>query len=235
MNKTGVCIFSMAIAFLLPGGIAHAQQTAVQNDKAAQLLAQPPASYQSEDAYALPWNMIAESDILWKKRVWRDIDATAETNKLFNGSNDRSLATILADGFFKGIYKAYGAADDRFTTTLTRQDFISLLAPGSQGFNPAQVTKYRIKEDWLFLAKEHKIVVRIIGIAPLHEVAGIDGKAMEQPAFWLYYPDIRNYLSQQKVAGNTQPQIQNWDQLFESRAFSSDIIKVSTSQPAGRN
>lgn len=225
--------FYCATLLLLAGSTGFAQSnvtvTPGANDKQSQLFAGDVSTYEPEDSYSLPWGRIMEDNILWKKRVWRDIDAHNDANKPMMGGNAAAgnLATILANGFFTGAYKAYSAQDDRFTTPLTKEQFIALLTPGSQGVNPAEITKYRIKEDWLFLASEKKMVVRIVGIAPVRVVTDAQGKATEQPLFWLYYPDTRNFLAQQKVIDNEHPFVLNWDQLFETRQFSSKIDKVT--------
>ncbi len=213
-----------AALLLLTGIAASAQNSAPvvpASDRQQQLFNQDVSAYVSEGAYALPWQQIQMSNIAWQKRMWRDIDARKLENRAFD-----KLATVLVEGFLKGAYKAYSAADDRFTTELTREQFIELLT--SRGFNPATVTKYRIKEDWLFLNKENELVVRIVGIAPVREVAGPDGTVTSQPAFWLYYPDTRNFLAEQKVVSKENPYVLNWDKLVEGRHFNSDIDKVIT-------
>lgn len=214
----------VAALLLLTGNATFAQNSipvVPATDKQTQLLNQDVSTYVPEDNYALPWKRIEWKDVAWQKRMWRDIDARQLENRSFD-----KLASVLVEGFLKGAYKAYSATDDRFTTELTREQFIALLT--SRGFNPASVTQYRIKEDWLFLSNENRLVVRILGIAHVKEVAGPDGTITSQPVFWLYYPDARNFLAQQKVVSKENPYILNWDHLFEGRHFSSDIDKVIT-------
>jgi len=231
----------IAAAMLLGNpAIAQNNVTIVQganDNKSSQLFSTDAAAYKSENTtYALPWERIMEDNVLWQKRVWRNIDTRDKENKLLGNNHDAArnsiLGNVLVDGFFKGAYKAYEAKDDRFTTELTREKFIALITPGSQaanaGFNPEQVTKFRVKEDWLFLEKENKIVVRIIGIAPLKEVKGVDGKITDEPVFWLFYPDIRNHLAQRKIVSKEHPDLLNWDQVFETRQFNGTIDKVAS-------
>ncbi len=218
-------IFGAAL-LLLTGNALIAQNSVpvvVANARQQKLFAQEVSTYKPEDSYSLPWPRIMENDIAWKKRVWRDIDARKPENRSFD-----KLTAVLVDGFFKGAYKAYSAATDRFNTELTKEQFISLLTPGSQGFNPATITKFRIKEDWLYILSEDRLVVRMVGIAPVREVVGPDGKVTSQPVFWLYYPDTRNFLAQQKVVSKEKPYILNWDNLMEGRHFKGDIDKVIT-------
>lgn len=181
---------------------------------------------------AIPWSYIAESNILWSKRVWRDIDTRQPGNSFIaNAPANSRLASVMVEGFLSGAYKAYSNVNDQFTTPLSQKEFIDLLAAGSGGFDPALVTKYCIKEDWLFLENEKRIVVRIVGIAPLMEIKGTDGTVTGQPAFWLYYPDTRNYFAQRAITSKEHPYILNWDEAFESRQFESSIVKVVDTRP----
>lgn len=210
-------LFVLTTAFLLAGGASYAQSDITMYSNGNYIPV-------GEEAYALPWKPIQEKDITWKKRVWLTIDMNDTKN--FSLSNNREipnnsrLSNILFAGFMSGAYKAYSANDDRFITELSRQEVIS---KGSLGFNPQHVIKFRIKEDWIFLAAERRMAVRIVGIAPLMEVTATDGTVTEQPMFWLYYPEIRNYMAKQKVYGGTG----NWDEYFEGRNFSSHIDKTS--------
>ncbi len=187
-----------------------------------------------QGSYAIPWVYVHEADILWKKRVWREIDVKDKGNKGFGGDEatiNSSLFSIMVEGFNSGAYKAYDAADDRFTKQLTKEEFARLTSPGSQmpvpGFNAAMVTKFKIKEDWLFQRNENKLEVRIVGIAPVMEMKNQDGTVSEQPLFWLYYPEIRTWLAAHKVQGNKADEYMDWDHLFELRKFVCTLEKVS--------
>jgi len=96
-------------------------------------------------------------------------------------------------------------------------------------FNPDVVTKYRIKEDWIFDRNLGRMVVRIIGIAPIQDRYNEDGSfRASQPIFWLYYPELRPMLAQYEVY-NPENDVarMTWDQYFEQRMFSSRVIKTS--------
>ena len=188
-----------------------------------------------EDKYALPWEPIQEKNILFKKRVWRVLDVQEQGNEVFGinqETDDQSrLMNILINGFFEGKYNAYNAVDSRLATKLSREEFTGLLSTGNKHtkgtFNPQICSKIRIIEDWLFLEKEHKMVVRTWCIAPIMQVVNADGTIAEQPAFLLYYPEIRNYLAAHLVYNGKVATGINWDQLFEGRNFKSKIEKVS--------
>ncbi len=202
----------------------------------------------------IPWQYIRESDILWKKRVWREIDTREKQNIGFRYSGDEHTGggmfiEVLIDAIKKGKIVAYGTFDDRFTTILSKEQLMEKVAgkidtqividPITGGetfketttdFKPETITKYRIKEDWIFDRNAGQMVVRIVGIAPVQDIYGADDGIFRgsQAMFWLYYPDIRGLLANYEVF-NTQNDMfrTTWDEFFESRMFSSRITKVS--------
>jgi gliding motility associated protien GldN len=201
----------------------------------------------------IPWQRIREDDILWKKRVWREIDTREKQNVAFRYVGDENTGggmfiEILIDAVKKGKVTAYSTFDDRFTQSLTKDQIMEKVAgktdtvevedPVSgtvtkqvrvKDFRPETITKYRIKEDWIFDRNQGQMVVRIVGLAPVLDIYGDDGVyRASQAMFWLYYPDIRGLLAQYEVY-NPQNDIsrQTWDEYFESRQFASRITKVS--------
>ena len=203
----------------------------------------------------IQWQYIREADILWKKRVWREIDTREKQNVGFRYYGDENsgggmFIEILLDAIKRGKIKAYSAfADDRFTTILSKEQLQEQIAGKTdtqllvdpvdghevqkittKDFNPETITKYRLKEDWIFDRNVGAMVVRIVGIAPVKDIYGEDGLYRgSQPMFWLYYPDIRGLLAQYEVF-NPQNDVYRytWDEFFESRQFSSKVTKVST-------
>jgi len=69
----------------------------------------------------IQWQHLREDDILWRKRVWREIDAREKQNVGFLYKGDEytgggMFIEILLDGIKRGKIKAYNSdADDRFT------------------------------------------------------------------------------------------------------------------------
>jgi gliding motility associated protien GldN len=243
-----VRLLSGAVVFFLIGNAAFAQNTSVN-------YTQPQtgtdiAKLVPQDTYALPWAPISYSNILWRKRVWRTIDTRVSENKVLSNSpeipNSCRLAGILVGGIVSGKYQAYSAVDDHFTTLLTKEEVLASISEKVEfhtatdpltgdevrkyvNYNtfPEMITKYIIKEDWLYLKNEGKIIVRIVGIAPVREAIAFDGTTTEKPLFWLYYPDIRNFLAQYKTYSLPNENTSyNWDELFEGRHFDSKIDKV---------
>jgi len=84
---------------------------------------------------------------------------------------------------------------------------------------PQQVTYYHIVEDWMFDRNSGQMIIHIAGIAPAAH--GI------KRFFWVKYADIRIYMARYEVYNGNNKPVQNWDQYFESRQFSSKIIAVS--------
>jgi hypothetical protein len=231
MSKIKHSFIAATCLLLIQGSMVYAQNNvvpALPPDGVAPTTINDYNNLIANDTYALPWGPIKESNILWRKRAWRDIDIQQPGNEFF--ANNDCLAKIMLAGFFEGKYKLYSGANDRFTIQLDKADIMSLLTPGNKNdsliFKPNEVTRYRIKEDWLFLKQEHRLVVRIAGIAPLAHSTQPDGTITDQPAFWVYHPETRYYFASYKVVGKeTEPQ--NWDQLFEGRKFASTITKAS--------
>ncbi len=232
MNKNNFLVSSINIAFLFIGSDIHAQNTSAlqtANNQGAN------AAVIVTSNNPIPWAYISEKDITWKKRVWREIDGHDKGNAAFSyteGSpHNNMLINILIDGVTSGTIKAYSATDDKFTTTLTKEEFIKLVAPGNSSFNLEKIYKFRIKEDWLFTRNTGTITVRIAGIAPEVDITTTDGTVTSQPLFWIYYPDCRGILAQHqvyKLEKDSKPI--TWNEYFESRQYNSKIDKVSDSK-----
>ena len=99
----------------------------------------------------------------------------------------------------------------------------------SSEFNPDIVTKYRVKEDWIFDRNLGRMQARIIGVAPILEIYNEDGSfRASQAVFWFYYPEMRDMLAQYEVFNpDNDVARMTWDDYFEGRFFSSKIIKTS--------
>lgn len=200
----------------------------------------------------IPWQYIRDEDILWKKRVWREIDTREKQNVGFRYTGDEysgggMFIEILIDAIKRGKIKAYSNFDDRFTQIITKEQLMEQLIPKpdttmvtdpvtgqemqrivNHDFDPSSITKYRIKEDWIFDRNQGQMVVRIVGLAPVKDIV-VDGDYRgSQALFWLYYPDIRGLLAQYEVFNPLNDVARyTWDEFFESRQFSSRITKVS--------
>jgi gliding motility associated protien GldN len=101
------------------------------------------------------------------------------------------------------------------------------------------VTSILVKEKWFFDKKHSSLGVRIIGLCPLrvyprmlqNSSTGMDeptGEILQEPLFWVYYPEVRWYLSRQEAFNpNNDAQNISFDDLFQQRRFSSFIYQES--------
>ena len=75
--------------------------------------------------------------------------------------------------------------------------------------------------------------VRILGIAPEKTILNADGSFRAVlPIFWVYYPDLRPFLAKYEAYnGKNFGARMSWEELFESRMFSSRIVKSTIDNP----
>lgn len=195
----------------------------------------------------IPYDHIRESDVFWQKRIWRVIDVNEKMNLPFKYSHVdwvdiKPLIEILLDGLKSGELTGY--EEDNWKTTTTYADAIKRGGAGYDtiskydpatgeiigdtavfnDFNMENVKKYRVKEDWFFDTETSTLQCRIMGIAPLFN----DETLGDIPLFWVYYPTLRKTLVKEDVFNPfNDTKRMSWDDLFESRMFSSYIIKES--------
>lgn len=212
----------------------------------------------SQNPGVLPYEPIREEDVLYRQRVWRDIVVKEKMNQHFIAAESGALFYHLLNAVKNDPQVvAYSSLDDRFTTPLKPGELAVLLRGtpivervvdwkrDSTGqlfkdtmivndFDPATIVKYRLKEDWVFDNKTSRLVVRIIGIAPVQEYTIAPGVTGERTLFWLYYPKLRNTLVQHTAFNNRNYGAgPTWEQVFESRLFSSTIVKSTLDNPSG--
>lgn len=177
------------------------------------------------------------------------------------------LLTALKESYKTGgNVLAFSPEDDRFTTPLSLNEVLALSSPTTNILDttypenlddpnvkdtfitwkrsdiapkPDSVFKFRIKEQWLFDKESSRMIVRIIGIAPMAPDVTISGIKVKNagppkynPLFWIYYPDLRSTLSRTfaynpKNMGGRM----TWEEVFEGRFFSSYIIKSTFNNP----
>lgn len=205
----------------------------------------------------VPYPFIREADVMWFRRVWREIDLREKINlPLYFPTepiNDRkSLFDVIKQGLLvDGSITAYDAGatgeDDEFKkplltnqvkeklsrvdTTYTENINTGELEPviTQVETGSADIKKYRLKEDWIFDRQRSVMDIRIIGIAPLKEMRGDDGEVRGyQPLFWLYFPELRYVLVNWDVFNReNDAERRSFDHLFWTREFNSQITKVS--------
>ena len=179
--------------------------------------------------------------------------------KASEDNGNQRFISILLNLIHSGDVTAFDAAiDDRFTTPMTfRQIAESMVGKphtiqipdmtqdpdGSKGltkdttiqedFNPDQVERYEIKEEWVFDKESSRMYVRILGIAPEKTILNADGSFRAVlPIFWVYYPDLRPFLAKYEAYnGKNYGARMSWEELFESRMFSSRVVKSTIDNP----
>jgi gliding motility associated protien GldN len=174
-------------------------------------------------------------------------------------NGDQRLIYILLNNIKSGLITAFDAGvDDRFTTPMTFKQIATGLVGtpktiqipdavndpnGDKGlmkdttitedFNPEDIEFYQIKEEWVFDKESSRLHVRILGIAPEKTIRNPDGSFRAVlPIFWVYYPEIRPILAKYEAYnGKNYGARMSWEELFESRMFSSRIIKSTVDNP----
>jgi gliding motility associated protien GldN len=201
----------------------------------------------------VPYPWVRESDIAWSRRVWRVIDVREKMNQAFYfpeipHNNWRNLTTVLFDALKEGKITAYDAMSptDEFVVPLTYAaimkrlegvDTVSIqrLTPPYEfhdtivprTFNPSEIKRFRIKEDWFFDKQRSVMEVRIIGICPVKDNLDKNGvfRAYE-PLFWIYYPEARPILAKAEVFNSKNgAERRSYDDIFWKRLFASYIYK----------
>lgn len=210
----------------------------------------------------LPYEHLRWDDALFTEKVWRELDLREKINMPFrfkaaDDNGDQRFISILINAIRQGKVTAFDAnIDDRFTTPLDSLAVIGMISGGvsdttpvynlqdptkidkyvvtTQSFNPEDVMKIRIKEEWVFDREASRLFVRILGIAPLKTLYRQDGTERgSTPMFWIYYPDLRPVLATYEVYNpkNMGMGRMTWEELFESRMFGSYVIKSTLDNP----
>lgn len=207
------------------------------------------------NARVSPYASLRESDVMFSKRVWREMDLRDKVNMIFASPKSR-LITILTDAIQAGELTAYDASStkndvngDEFSAVLKAEEAMarfadSVLVPifdkdGNQTgtvikageFNPDSIIKFRIKEDWIFDKQRSVFEPRIVGIAPMVRISAAGQAFDEQPAFWIYFPEVRQLLVTKAVVnrGNDATGL-SYDDIFIKRLFASYIVKESNAE-----
>ena len=235
---------------------ASAQAPNLNNDTKPKPAERPLDGYYQKtnilSAKVSPYASLRESDVMFRKRVWREIDLREKVNMIFASPKSR-LITILTDAILAGELTAYDASStkddvngDEFSVVLKPEEAMSKFAdsvlvpifdkdgnqtgtvvkPGE--FNPDSIVKFRIKEDWIFDKQRSVFVPRIVGIAPMIKISAAGQSFDEQPAFWIYFPEARHLLVTKAVVNrNNDATGLSYDDIFMKRVFASYIVKES--------
>lgn len=201
-----------------------------------------------------PYANVRESDVVFAKRVWEEIDLREKVNA-YLGSPKARLIDIFMDAIAAGELTAYDPVPtkddpngDSFKTPLTPAKARAKMADSSLvniinangektgskmvagDFQPDSIIKYRIKEDWMFDKQRSVWEPRIIGIAPMikQKVDGANLALDYQPAFWIYFPAARQILVTKEAFNRSNDATDlSFDDVFLKRLFHGYVVKVS--------
>lgn len=202
-----------------------------------------------EDAVPFAYPEVNKKNIRFYKRVWRDIDLKDEKNNLLAVPGN-SLIEVIMKAIEKGKLSLYSPDDDSFKGRLSAQEgrarfADSVLVPIFDGegnqidskmalneFDPARVTKFRVKEDIFFDKQRSRLETRIIGVAPLMNItasAELAESVGATPAFWLYFPQLRYSLIQVDISDPDKGLYDmTMDDFFVQNKFASTIVRESS-------
>ncbi|MEI6172249.1 MAG: gliding motility protein GldN [Bacteroidota bacterium] len=201
----------------------------------------------------IPYPYLREADIVWTRREWRVMDLREKMNQPFYfpekpQNSWRSFVQIIMDGLKEGTVTAYSSESDQFLVPLTykelldkmeRSDTVRLPRPDNPDilfdtvikteFDPANVKKLKIKEDWYLDRQRSVMEVRILGICPvIDEIDKNTGeKRFEKNLFWIYFPECRNLFAKNEMFNmkNGSAGRMTYDDVFMKRMFASYIYK----------
>ncbi|MGE5518305.1 MAG: gliding motility protein GldN [Candidatus Dadabacteria bacterium] len=212
------------------------------------------------DRTPLPYEHLRWDDALLSEKVWRELDLREKLNQTFRyEAEDDNGSQMFIDILMKALQtdSITAFADDRFTTPLTSKELSSISEGGEPdtsavydvndpskvvryvvtraAFDPKSVLKLRLKEEWVFDREASRLFVRILGIAPVRTyIRG--NQEQSNVMFWIYYPDLRKTLARYEVYNpkNLGYGRMTWEELFESRMFSSYITKSTFDNPQNK-
>jgi len=198
----------------------------------------------------IPLPPIRQADVMWSKRVWREIDFRQKMNQPFyfpveSHNNWRSLVNVLMDGLKERQFRAYEVSNtDELLVPITYNEIIAKQSDTSyvrerrpyppyeeydtviiRQFDPSRVMRLRLKEDWYFDKQRSQLMVRIIAVCPVMMVEK-DGKEFSQPLFWVSYDQARKTFAKAEVFNRfNSAEKRTYDEVFIKRMFDSYIYK----------
>ncbi|MEA3505131.1 MAG: gliding motility protein GldN [Bacteroidota bacterium] len=200
------------------------------------------------------YHYIREADIMWQKRIWRDIDLKQKSNMglyypVIPHNDWKSFTTVIMDGIKEGAITAYkDTQTNEFTIPLTYQELIDKMSTTetisvpyydedgtmlykdsvfTNVFEPSDIRIIRLKEDWFFDRQRSVTEVRVLGVCFITEDTDESGKWRGySPEFWIYFPEARATLAKSEMynRGNRAARL-SFDDVFQKRMFNSVVIK----------
>ncbi|WP_416440948.1 gliding motility protein GldN [Phnomibacter sp. MR] len=196
--------------------------------------------------------------IVWREINVKEKMNLPFTYEADEDNGNQKFFNILLRHIKDGDITAFSNANDRFTTPLKVED-IAIMLMGkkytiskpdlvldpdmSKGimkdttirdeFNENTIIAYRVKEEIIFDRETSRLHFRILGIAPVRAVLNDDGSFRDSyTLFWLYYPELRPILARYEAYNPRNMGMRmSWEEIFESRYFSSYITKSTLNNP----
>jgi len=193
---------------------------------------------------ALDLPYIREADVMWAKRIWREIDAKQKINRAFI-NEQMPLIKVLVEVLEQNP-TAFAFYDEKFENPMTPHDLSQKLYGTdtievwdmdtdmyvnqvvNNDINLSAFNHFRLKEEWIFDTKTSTMQPRIIAIAPVRDVIDpTTGLVRGQEAlFWVNYPNLRPYLAKYEALNEyNRAKTVSWTDVFDMRYFASVITK----------
>lgn len=175
---------------------------------------------------------LREADIMWLKRVWREVDMREKANHTFYFPTSptqgrKNFMHTIMDAIELERIHAYSAVDsenfvgdDTFKQQITYQDAMGafrtqVTVEDEDEFGEVvyltdydttkleEITRFRIKEEVFFDKQRSVMETRILGIAPVIPQKNEDGEVESYTeAFWIYFPEARFVFAEAEVYNN---------------------------------
>ncbi len=226
MKKSGVIIAILTLLLLVDATKASAQKKII------------------------PYPDVRETDVMWKKRIWREIDFRQKMNLPFyypieSHDGDRSFINVILDALKEGRIQAYEVTSTgELNKPVPYSKLITSLDTERQqnqyddngnftgtktitiAFKPESVTRLRIMEEWYFDNKRSQMLVKILALCPVN-MREVDSLQKPNELFWIKFDDsTRVVLSEAPFYNrNNLAARMSYDDVFWKRYFDSYIYK----------
>jgi gliding motility associated protien GldN len=233
------------LMFLLSIGTIYSQDTGEP-----QVLDGAWVKHKGSTKRLVPYTHVREDDVMWSKRIWRQIDLKEKINfplyyPITPIADRKSLFEVIKNGIEEGTITAYD--DDEFKVSLTKAEAKNKMGGyetrelydeyGEQigadsifvELESQDIMMYNLKEDWFFDRERSVMDVRIIGMAPVKQVLDDEGNLKGYSSlFWIYFPQARYvFVNYEAFNRHNDSERRTFDDIFWKRMFSSYIQKES--------
>jgi hypothetical protein len=183
----------------------------IPKEKTIELLNTTRYSIKNNQDGFIEYFYLKERMVEWSKKIWRTV-SPKENPVLFDNNK---LFDILNKNILSKNITAYSTKDDKFTKEFSFNTDISSI----------KLICFKIKEDCFFDNERLVSESRIIGLCPI-AVNTVTRDTVD--LYWVYFPQIRKYLAQEKIQQTGLPtKIRTFDDLFFYRYFCGQIYKES--------